>query len=80
MERTYPLSLILQTAPDVSIIGQIERLGIIGILALLILVLWRAFQEKDRQLIELLKQSIESDTKHLEVMRHVERLLESQRQ
>lgn len=82
MELSAPLSLILQAvaATDIPIpIGQVERLGIVALQAVVIWILWRAYREKDGQLQDLLKRTIENDVRQSGVLERVERLLQSER-
>lgn len=79
METSFHLAMLLQSATDSSAfpIGRIEQISIVAFSTLVNWMLWKAYREKDNQLLDLTKQVIASDTQQLEVMRRVERLLES---
>ena len=82
MTTLFPvLGLILQSATDLPPLplGRLEQISIVALETAIIWILWKAYREKDSQLVDLTKKVIESDTHQLEVMRRVERLLESQR-
>lgn len=82
MTTLYPvLGLILQSATDLPPLplGRLEQISIVALETAIIWILWRAYQEKDRQLQDLIKKIIESDAKQLAVMERVEHLLDSSR-
>lgn len=58
-------------------IGRFEQMSIVALETGIIWVLWRAFREKDQQLQEVLKSTIENDTRQVAVLERVERLLDS---
>ena len=68
------LGLILQSATDLPPLplGRLEQVSIVGLLITICVILWRAYQEKDRQLQDLTKKIIESDIK--QIMETVEHL------
>jgi hypothetical protein len=75
------LGLILQSATDLPQLplGRLEQVSMVALLMTICVILWRAYQEKDRQLQDLIKKIIESDAKQLSVMERVEHLLDSLR-
>ena len=73
MNKFYPISgLILQSATDLAPLpfGRVEQVSMIALLLAIVVILWRAYQEKDRQLQDLTKKIIDSDVKLLERVEH----------
>ncbi len=80
--RFFPLLGFIQLATDLPQlpIGRLEQISIVALETAIIWILWRAYREKDNQLADLTKKIIETDTQQLELMRRVDRLLESLKQ
>jgi len=71
------LQVAAPLTPDISFVSSIERLGIIGLLTLAVVVLWRKLERKD--LDELQRQTIliQALTSNTEAVRSLKETVES---
>lgn len=68
------LGLIVQTAvpvPDATLIGQIERLGLVGVLIFAVIVLWRKLERQDGLELQAHQELVKAFTTNSEVMREM---------